>query len=559
MKGTSLISLFLFLRVCVAGCDATLPKERQNVLLIVADDLRAEIDAAGFACTSVRCHTPNLNAFSEKRDTIVFAKAYVQQALCAPSRNSFLTGRRPDATKSWNFIDHFRETGVGSNWTTLPQAFKRAGYAVFGTGKIFHPHLPPNWDLPLSWDRRMSSGEWQGWMYPSEPRCADENVGCTVGSPNGSPEDDAVSDFDDLQVTQRALALMKNLTESGDVPWFLAVGYRKPHVQWRVPARCLQHISAESVRMPKHRTFPESAPDIAFHQPINDFLEPFADVRSCGGESAMSPNVSFPDACVLRWRRYYHASVTFLDEQVGRLLSALDAARHNAAKRTVVVFVSDHGWQLGEWAEWEKFTNFELSARVPLIFHAPGQLRTRRSVVDSETLVELIDVMPTLFELAMPDARENMSDLFHVLNGKSLASRFWEAGAPSRRIDEHAEQFALTQFPRCVQPGLPAWRRNDCDDVPRENFTHMGLSIRTPRWRLTRWLLWNGTSLSPIWDDASDGGVVELYDHAGDDGMSTDADYEARSVARDFPEVVARLTDLLREKFRSEGARVIGT
>merc|ERR1719272_2172652 len=121
----------------------------------------------------------------------------------------------------------------------------------------------------------MYDGRASNWMYPSEPRCPQGNVWCGLNSTD-------VSDYDDLQVTQRALALLSNLT-SKERPWFLAVGFRKPHVQWRIPVQHLNYIPSNSVTLPKHPLFPKDSPPIAYHQPINDFVEPFADVFACGG------------------------------------------------------------------------------------------------------------------------------------------------------------------------------------------------------------------------------------------------------------------------------------
>ena len=141
------------------------------------------------------CSTPNLLQLSKSKGAVSFNRTYVQEALCAPSRNSFLTGRRPDSTLAYNFVDHFREPGVGKNWTTLPQYFReQANYTVVGTGKVFHKGLPPNWDLPYSWDKRMSNGEWEGWMYPAEPRCPGGTVWCAVSG------NTTIKDFDDTQV-----------------------------------------------------------------------------------------------------------------------------------------------------------------------------------------------------------------------------------------------------------------------------------------------------------------------------------------------------------------------
>eukprot|EP00729_Bicosta_minor_P021748 gene21748-1570_t len=168
-----LVAVLLLTAVQSRGCVATAssappprPGTAQNVLLIISDDLRAEIDSLGFGCATANCSTPFLRQLSEEPGSVSFTRAYVQQALCAPTRNSFMTGRRPDATKSWNFVDSFREKGVGADWITLPQFFRvqsEPKYTVVGTGKVFHKGLPPNWDLNHSWDPRMSNGTWEDW------------------------------------------------------------------------------------------------------------------------------------------------------------------------------------------------------------------------------------------------------------------------------------------------------------------------------------------------------------------------------------------------------------
>eukprot|EP00947_MAST-08B_sp_MAST-8B-sp1_P004356 g4356.t1 len=118
---------------------------KKNVLFFISDDLRPEI----FAFGEKFMKTPNLDKLAAK--SMVFEQAYCQQAICGPTRNSFLSGRRPQRTKSWNFIDHFREAGVGKDWISFPQYFKEAGYLTYGGGKTYHPNLPPNNDIPKSW------------------------------------------------------------------------------------------------------------------------------------------------------------------------------------------------------------------------------------------------------------------------------------------------------------------------------------------------------------------------------------------------------------------------
>jgi len=346
--------------------------------------------------------------------------------------------------------------------------------------------------------------------------------------------------FDDKQVSEAAMKLMNNATsrriQTGQ-PWFLAVGFRKPHLQWRFPLKFLAQYPENQLTLPKHRFWPEGTPEIGFHQPVDDFLEEFVDVQQCGG-SIMSPGWAFPAACQVLWRRAYWSSVSFLDEQMGRVLDNLD--RLGQTDNTIVVLFGDHGWQLGEWGEWEKFTNMEYATRVPLIFKLPPMWNSpeiRRGYV-FDGLAELIDVYPTLVELATsvpPAANLN-------LEGVSFAPMLTGSG-------HDGKPYALSQFPRCCNnESLPLWKLNDCEDVPRNEFTHMGLSIRTTEWRYTKWYRWNRTALKPAWQN-----VVgeELYDHKGDIGTSFDGDFEAKNLVIDgrFADIVVQLSRALEKAF----------
>ena len=243
-----------------------------------------------------------------------------------------------------------------------------------------------------------------------------------------------------------------------------------------------------------------------------------------------------------------------------------------------------YGCQLGEWAEWEKFTNFEIATRTPLMIKVPAAVDARMlRNASTRALVEIVDVMPTLIELA----GGNVSGL--GLEGSSLrpllqgAARHvgdavvWAGAAAAGTLavaPAWEKDAAFSQFPRCtrVYPtswcspncGLynqsrPVWQYNDCNDVPRTNFSHMGLSVRTDTWRFTRWLAWNGTSLRPVWRTGAapngmgqDGNrthpLEELYDHTGDDGNSFDGAYESVNLA--YGEAHRAVRDVLDERLR---------
>lgn len=204
--------------------------------------------------------------------------------------------------------------------------------------------------------------------------------------------------------------------------------------------------------------------------------------------------------------------------------------------------------QLGEFSEWEKFTNFELAARVPLIFRVPWLANTHTSLIP---IVELVDVAPTLFDLAslsLPSTEPI------PLDGKSLVP-LMDPGSGHGDDQPGDIAIAMTQFPRCVfgvqfgpeNRSLPLWALNDCDGIQRSDFSHMGLSIRTERWRFTRWYPWNGTALRPQWVSPMTNIATELYDHEDDDGTDFSGNHEAANLAAvpSYARIVAELTEQL--------------
>jgi arylsulfatase A-like enzyme len=341
-------------------------------LIIISDDLRPEIDATGFGGSYV--YTPNLKALSE--ESVVFTRTYVQQALCAPSRNSFLSGMRPDKTKAYNFIDDFRHAPGGKNWTSMPQWFRERGWNTLGAGKIYHKGLPAGWDYPHSWDNKVINithhihnktdnttrnvtVKGYDWLYPSEPRCPGNKSWCGVDPFLKNSSDVNITNFEDTQTTNATIELMREASaerrQSG-TPFFICAGFRKPHLQWRFPKEFLQHYPLETIQPPKHNRYPAGGAAIGFHQPVNDFITAFEDTWECFGGSPpawnvtnrsaweatvarMSPGWAVSDACTKLFRRGYWAAVSFLDQQVGLLIDELEALGETAT--TSVVFFGD--------------------------------------------------------------------------------------------------------------------------------------------------------------------------------------------------------------------------
>jgi len=220
--------------------------EPRNILYIVIDDLRPEMGCYGIP----HAHTPNMDALASR--SVVFDRAFAQQAVCAPSRNSFLTGRRPDNSRCWNFINNFREDHP--EWQTLPGMFKDSGRLTLGVGKIFHPDVPPHYDGNMSWSPE---------ALPYENPCYGEGVLCIPCPSEVFPKLHwlglnawcEMEAFDDYFTAERAIQYLHlaangtrrhrsrhtmetfNASQHSDNSsngFFLAVGLHKPHLPWQV-------------------------------------------------------------------------------------------------------------------------------------------------------------------------------------------------------------------------------------------------------------------------------------------------------------------------------------
>jgi hypothetical protein len=282
-----------------------------NVVHIVSDDLRPEITAYGVPGR----YTPNIDALGERG--IVFDRAYAQQAVCGPSRNSFLSGRRPDASQTWNFINHFREDHP--DWTSLPGMFKKAGMNSFGSGKLYHPFMPPNWDGRKSWSDLALPFYNPCWLFgisclpcvalngtKVEPQCSDFGFGpgqlrtcwCEVEA------------TEDRLSVDRAISLMdlaKDDFENNGKQFYLAVGLHKPHLPWQAEKKYFDMYRG-NVSLAKHLTAPVGMPGVAF-----------SGCDTCGPWS-----VTIDETDALNARVAYYASTSGMDEQVGRVVRALE-------------------------------------------------------------------------------------------------------------------------------------------------------------------------------------------------------------------------------------------
>jgi iduronate 2-sulfatase len=424
--------------------------KKLNVLFIAADDLRNDLGCYG----NEQVKSPNFDRLAKR--SVLFNRAYCQQAVCNPSRASLLTGRRPDALRIWDLPTHFRENMP--DVVTLPQHFMRNGYFTQNIGKIFHNFRqkiegdPASWSVPAQMhfanhnsDKPMVEGE----LPPNlakDQKCEKRDV-----------PDEA---YFDGRVAKLAVEALREL-KTKEQPFFLAVGFWKPHSPFNAPKRYWDLYSRDSITLPKNPDWPLGAPRIAWH-----------DSREILGQPARALSAD----AMREIRHGYLANISYFDAQLGKVLDELD--RLKLTDNTVIVFWADHGYHLGEQTLWAKTSNFELDARVPMLISAPGMANGSRT----EALAELLDIYPTLVELCELPAASGVE-------GKSLAPVLKDP-------KEWVKEFALTQHPR------PAYYNNDTPPNPEV----MGYSIRTDRFRYAEWRNWK--------TGATD--ARELYDHQSD-------------------------------------------
>lgn len=623
------------------------PKGAKNVLYLLVDDFRPDVGPYG-ADWMV---TPALSSLAAGGTT--FDNAYCNIAVCSPSRMSFLTGRYPHHTRTWNFVNHFRQadcaeqpgvrhkgtpyrtfavlnggagqccstctadaacrgwtlngqqecklhnttsaledeagsiSGVSGSlssrgWTSLPQHFRNNGYLTLSAGKIFHSEeggmgpapwdgpgtgMPPLQDPP-SWSPGNSSMACVNALAPMRD-CASTSNGsdsCSVASASKAGDvPPGVFTFEDRTIAEDGIAKMRgaaaNLQATGQ-PFFLAVGFRKPHLPFRHPGPWNdEYPGPGDIPLAEYRVLDASQPPIAFHQT----------------SLAQDPYTPMPDLDAGTYRRDYYAAISWMDSQMQRVLRELAAL--GLTNDTLVAVHSDHGWSLGEHGEWEKFTNWEHGTRVPLIFSTPWLPGTAGRRTDQ--LAELIDVFPSLASLAgVPVPEEYGLDGLDLtpailqaaaaeaapqtsagggVDGPSAVRAAPSATAPTLAAAAAAplRSYALSVFPRCpsdTQNASNFWRDNDCMMLERSRFPFMGLSLRTDTWRYTEWRRWNGSALAP--SNSTAPVAIELYNHAGDNGTSFDGPWEVYNLAGEpaYATQQAQLAALLQEVYPSWAA-----
>ena len=367
-----------------------------DVLMIAVDDLRPQL-----ACTDVpgtvrpTMHTPHICGFAN--DSLVLLRSQVAMATCSPSRTALLTGRHATTTHVWDLFTYFRN--ATGNFTTLPQFFKERGYSTHGMGKIYHPGGASG-----GGSCEMCTGPDDGTWSWSEPyfHGVDEYDKSPHNSWMAVPANESrKTPLQDTQIADHAVATLKNISArraaGATQPFFVAVGFHKPHLPFVFPESFLAQYPASSISLPANAYAPDGMPAIAW-QTYGETrnYDDIAKLHATG-----QPNTTLPDAVVKALRRAYYSAVSYTDHNIGTVLSTLDA--EGMRESTIVAFWGDHGWQLGEHGLWDKHTNFDLATHAPVMFRVPG---LTDGGVRTYEFTETVDIFPTLVDFALGETME---------------------------------------------------------------------------------------------------------------------------------------------------------
>jgi len=432
-----------------------------NVLFIAVDDLRTELGCYG----NKAIKSPNIDKLAS--EGILFQRAYCQEPICMSSRASLMSGLRPDTlgiftNKSLN--EH--APGV----LTLNQHFENHGYQVWASGKIYHF----DGDRQVQWGEKrvqpITETKGRGYLSGEAKKIVEEYDAyyrAWTGGPGGGrgpayeAPDVADNAYHDGGMTDLAIGQLAGFS-SGEKPFFMAVGYQKPHLPFNAPKKYWDLYDADEIEMANNPFMPEHV--------SRYFDYNFGELRNYAGIPKGSEPLSDTLSRILK--HGYYACVSYIDAQIGRLLDALH--ENGLDRNTIVLLWGDHGWKLGEHGMWCKHTQFELDSHVPLLLKVPGQTKVP---LKTDALVEFVDIYPTLCELTglgLPDH----------LQGKSFAPLLDDPGRPWKKG-------AITVWPL---------HRDDPESLV------MGYCIQTDRYRYTEWI------------NESSGELLarDLFDHQND-------------------------------------------
>ena len=441
---------------------------RPNVLFVCVDDLKPILGC--YDAPIIR--SPHVDRLASRG--VRFINAFTNQAVCAPSRNSLLTGKRSTSIGIYDLGTHFRLAVPDA--VTVPQLFKQNGWRSEAMGKILHVghgnhEDPESWSVPH-------------WAAKRAGYALDANKGKDGRGAPVECADVPDSTYNDGRIADEAITRLRAAKGRPDQPFFIAVGFLKPHLPFVAPKKYWDLYQRGQFKLPDRATPPDGAPEFA--PTDSGELRQYTDIPATGPLTSEK---------ALELIHGYHAAVSYMDAQFGRVLDELD--RLDLAKNTIIVFWGDHGWHLGDHGLWCKHTNYEQAARIPLIIAAPGVAKAGARTM---AMAESVDIYPTLCELAGIRTPAG-------LDGMSLVPALRDPeGGKTKEAVFHA-------YPRS----------------PKGMGEIIGRAVRTGRYRLVEW---KKPGAPP------ENAVLELYDYESDPGETT-------NLAPGQPEVVTKLRAML--------------
>ena len=337
-------------------------KNAVNILVFLVDDLRSDLGAYGHA----HAQSPNINKLAN--EGVKFTNAYAQQAICGPSRVSIMTGLRPETTGLYTIRKDGRLRPNQPDVVSMPQLFKENGYKTISIGKVYHSVTDDqeNWSTHIKkLDNFYANSENAKTRFAYEAGDVDDNF------------------YKDGKVATDAINTLKQLK---DDKFLMFVGFSKPHLPFNAPKKYWDLYDREQFSVPS-RDKPDNMYRLA--------LTKWGELRMYGG---IPKKGDVEDELTKTLIHAYYASVSYMDAQVGRVMRAVDEM--GLRDNTMIVFMSDHGYKLGEYGAWNKHTNMELDTKVPLIISRELSHDNRQTGKTSEALVENIDIFPSVTQAA---------------------------------------------------------------------------------------------------------------------------------------------------------------
>lgn len=415
-------------------------EEPVNVLFVALDDLRPELGCYG----SDLAITPHFDAFA--KEAYLFERAVCAVPVCGASRASVMTGLRPNGSRFRTFSSRADEDAP--DVPTMGAWFKSNGYFTASNGKIFHK----NQDSKESWSEKPWRPERDFRDYQNPDNIA---VAAAQGHGPATERGQTSAVYADDLTLAKTLDDLERLAKM-EQPFFLGVGFFKPHLPFCAPQRFWDLHNPDSIGLAENRYAPLHAPEAAMHS--------FGELRAYQ-DIPKDVNQDVPDSMQLVLRHGYQACVSYVDHLFGQLMQKLEET--GMADNTLVVVWGDHGWQLGEHSLWAKHCNFQTSLKVPLLLRLPGQKSGQRVA----PMVELTDLYPTICAIAGLDAPEH-------LQGTDLELDMSEFGDASNRVTFSkfhggetvtTERYSYTEFRQKKSGELRGLMLFDLSTDPDEN------------------------------------------------------------------------------------------